>query len=200
LQEEPVSYSRFNDRELATPLPHPRATPPIVVVAAAAAAGGYSTNAISSPIIWPRTAAAALVRIPPQQGMQQQQQQPNVIPRGRLRVCQCVCGAAAPFWVLPRTQLSPALSCITRPDPTRAKFLLPTTRYYFSLLPPTPIFYCCYFPPTCFDWLYKTINFPLLVLRFFIHLSFILFYHSYLLCIYYLLSLFLLLLLFTHLL
>jgi hypothetical protein len=49
----------------------------------------------------------------------QQQQQPNVIPRGRLRVCQCVCGAAAPFWVLPRTQLSPALSCITRPDPTR---------------------------------------------------------------------------------
>ncbi len=130
--------------------PPPRATPP-VVAAAAAAAAGYSTNAISSPTIWPRAAAAALVRIPPQPGMQQQQQ-PNVPPPVRLRVASVYAALLRLFGCFrvrnfhPRFLASPDP---TRPDPSSCYLLLGII--FLSSL--TPIFYCCYFPPTCFDWL-----------------------------------------------
>jgi hypothetical protein len=150
----------------------------------------------------------------------QQQQQPNVPPLVRLHVasmrrCCAYLGASA-YATFTRA----FLHYPTRPDPTRPKFLLPTTRYYFSLLI-TPhllllllsthlilfyhsyflciyyllslFVYCCYFSPTCFDWLRQLISlffqndFSCFFVTKLFHEPFFFFYHSYFLCICYLL-------------
>jgi hypothetical protein len=131
----------------------------------------------------------------------QQQQQLNVPPPVRLRAASvyatllCLFGCFRVRNFHPRFLASPDP---TRPDPTRPKFLLPTTtRYDFSLLPSPPSFTVVTFHPPVLTG-YKTINLPLLVIRFFIYLYFIL---PLLLFVYLLFTLpFLLLLLFTHLL
>jgi hypothetical protein len=90
-----------------------------------------------------------------------------------------------------------ALPDPTRPDLTRPKFLLPTTRHYFSLPPSPHLFTVVTFHPPVLTGS-KTINLPLLVTKIFhpplFYFTTSTFYP------YYLLSLFLLLLLFTHLL
>ncbi len=123
-----MSYSRFNDRELASPSPTPGHSSCCCcwwlqhqrnLFSYHLASSGCCCSCKNSAAAGNAGAAAAA------------QCASSCAPAH----CQCVCSAAAPIWVLPRTQLSPALSCITRPDPTRPKFLLPTTRYNFSLLP-----------------------------------------------------------------